>query len=194
LLNEPEDLFESQERRYAALFQKLRAVRPVEARAVLARCLFDLTSGLPGLLQRMDRLGLGASVEMRVPFLENRLIDFAMHLPLPAKVHGRRQKWILKRVATKQLPADVVFARKRGFPAPQTAFDGTEILLRDGVVCDLFEWDRRILSQAIDSFEGSPYAGFRFVALEVWGRLYLRGEAHEELAERLVACRTFPLA
>lgn len=189
LLNEPEEIFETAERRYAALFQRLREVRLVEARAVLARCLFDLTSCLSGLLRRMDRLGLGASVEMRVPFLENRIIDFAMHLPFSAKIREREQKWILKQVAAKQLPADVVFARKRGFPVPWTPFEGTENLLRDGVVCDLFGWDRRTLSQAIESFEGFNYARFQFVALEVWGRLHLRGESHDELAERLLACR-----
>jgi asparagine synthase (glutamine-hydrolysing) len=137
----------------------------------------------------MDRLGLGASVEMRVPFLENRMIDFAMHLPFSAKIRGREQKWILKQVAAERLPADVVFAEKRAFPIPWTAFEGTGNLLRDGAVCDLFGWDRRTLSRVIESFRGFDYARFRFVALEVWGRLYLRSETRDEIAERLIACR-----
>jgi asparagine synthase (glutamine-hydrolysing) len=189
LLREPEDLYDAAERRYATFFQKLGAVRPVEGRAVLALCLFDLTGCLSGLLRRMDRLGLGASVEMRVPFLENRTIDFSMHLPFSTKVRERGQKWLLKQAAAKRLPADIVYAPKRAFPIPSGPFDGTEKLLRDGVVCELFEWDRQVLSQAIESFAGTRFTQFRFVALEVWGRMHLRGESRGELVERLVACR-----
>jgi len=187
--DEPEERFALSEQRYATLFHKLEPVQPIEARALLARCLFDLTSCLAALLRRMDRLGLGASVEMRVPFLENRIIDFAMHLPADAKLNAQQPKWLLKQLAAKRLPPEVVFAPKRAFPVPWASFDGSETLLLDGAVADLFGWDRRRQAHVVASCAGRGYARFRLVALEVWARLFLHGESRSQLSDRLVASR-----
>jgi len=70
------------ERHRWALFEKIREVPRIEERALLAHCLIDLfDGGLPVLLHRMDRMGMGASIEMRVPFLENRTIDLGCTSP-----------------------------------------------------------------------------------------------------------------
>jgi asparagine synthase (glutamine-hydrolysing) len=190
LLEEPEDRYAVAARRYAALFERLDCVQPAEARALLARCLFDLTSCLTALLRRMDRLGLGASVEMRVPFLENRIIDFAMHLPFAAKLNERQPKWLLKQLAARRLPPDVVFAEKRAFPVPWACYDGSEALLHGGALGEILSWDRQRLARAVASCGGVGHARFRLVSLEVWGRIFLRGESPDEVGERLVACRS----
>lgn len=183
-----EEIAQERERRRWALFEKIGDVRPIEERALLAHCLVDLTDGgLPVLLHRMDRMGMGASIEMRVPFLGNRTIDLGMHLPFRAKLYDRQGKWILKTAAAKHLPPDVVYTRKRAFPVPVTFLDGAEELLRNGAVPDLLEWDRRTTSQTIASLRVALNARFHLVALEVWARLFLLAQSPDDVGELLAA-------
>ncbi|TIV13528.1 MAG: asparagine synthase, partial [Mesorhizobium sp.] len=79
------------------LFDRLDGVTPLDDRAFLASCFYDLYSHLQDLLHRHDRLSMAASVELRVPFIENRLIDFALHLPRRQKYRDGTGKWLLKK-------------------------------------------------------------------------------------------------
>jgi asparagine synthase (glutamine-hydrolysing) len=106
--------------RAASLFHKLEGAGTLEERAFLARGLDDMYGHLESLLKRNDRMGMAASIETRVPFLENRLIDLGMHAPFSVKRRDGHGKWIVKRAAQKRLPREIVFAEKLGFPA---AFD-----------------------------------------------------------------------
>src|SRR5690606_28404730 len=72
--------------RQQEIFTRLAPVQPLTDRAFLAACLYDLEAHLQDLLHRHDRLSMAVSVELRVPFIENALIDFALHLP-------RADKW-----------------------------------------------------------------------------------------------------
>ena len=83
---------------------------------------------------------MAASMEMRVPFLENDLIDFGLHLPRRAKLHRNTGKWLVKQAATEVLPHDVVFARKKGFPFPTAYALGTERLLAGGMLAEFMQW------------------------------------------------------
>jgi asparagine synthase (glutamine-hydrolysing) len=67
--------------------KQLQSIDPPEDRAFFAQCLNDLYDNLPTLLHRHDRMGMAASMEMRVPFLENDMFDLAFHLPRRAKLH-----------------------------------------------------------------------------------------------------------
>jgi asparagine synthase (glutamine-hydrolysing) len=70
------------------------------------------------LLERGDRMSMAASVETRPPFLDYRLVELAFRLPSRYKVRGRCTKWVLKEVARRYLPADVVDRPKIGFKVP----------------------------------------------------------------------------
>jgi asparagine synthase (glutamine-hydrolysing) len=80
----------------------------------------DTRHWLPAnLLLRGDRLTMTNSLELRCPFLDYRLVEFAAReVPLDLKVHGLSGKWILKRLAAKLLPREVVRRRKWGFKVP----------------------------------------------------------------------------
>jgi asparagine synthase (glutamine-hydrolysing) len=82
--------------------------------------LLDCAHWLPAnLLQRADRLTMGHSLELRCPFLDARLAAFAMHrLPAGMRVRGRQGKWLLKQVALRYLPREIVFRKKWGFKVP----------------------------------------------------------------------------
>jgi asparagine synthase (glutamine-hydrolysing) len=170
------------------LFMKrLGAVVPASGRALMAHCLFDVCENLPMLLHRHDRMGMAASIEMRVPFLENDLMDFAFHLPRKAKLRGRNSKWIVKKAAERFLPADVVYARKKAFPTPGSFVRGTERLLLDGRLADQMQWTRRTTEQVLAALTGHDLLCFHLVGIEMWLHIVLDDERPEDLGERLVS-------
>lgn len=124
-------------------------------------------------------------MEMRVPFLENDLIDFAFHLPRRAKLHRNTGKWLVKQAAAEVLPADVVFARKEGFPLPTAYAFGTERLLDGGMLAELMQWPAATIGEIMVLLRGDGALRFQVVGLELWFRLYFGGETPEALGERL---------
>lgn len=95
----------------------------------------DVTSWLPdNLLERGDRMSMAASLELRPPLLDHRLVEFAFRLPSRMKVRQGVTKWLLKEVAKRYLPAEIVDRRKVGFRVPLDQWFRSD--LRDNV------WDR----------------------------------------------------
>jgi asparagine synthase (glutamine-hydrolysing) len=86
----------------------------------LARMTYlELKLRLPELLlMRVDKMTMAASVEARVPFLDHKLVEYAMGVPRALKVEGKSGKHVLKRALEEVLPRDVLYKRKRGFGAP----------------------------------------------------------------------------
>jgi asparagine synthase (glutamine-hydrolysing) len=70
------------------------------------------------LLERGDRMSMAASLELRPPFLDHRLVELAFRLPSAVKVRGGVTKWVVKEVARRHLPAEIVDRRKIGFKVP----------------------------------------------------------------------------
>ncbi|MCL0093330.1 asparagine synthase-related protein [Dehalococcoidia bacterium] len=68
-------------------------------------------------LQRLDRLNAANSMESRTPFLDARVIDFCMKIPLDCKIHGPEQvgKWILRQAFEGCLPDHIIYQTKRFF-------------------------------------------------------------------------------
>jgi asparagine synthase (glutamine-hydrolysing) len=70
------------------------------------------------LLERGDRMSMAASLELRPPFLDHRLVELAFALPSSVKVRGGVTKWVLKEVARRHLPDEIVDRAKSGFRVP----------------------------------------------------------------------------
>jgi asparagine synthase (glutamine-hydrolysing) len=70
------------------------------------------------LLTKVDRATMLASLEARAPFLDHDLAEFVAGIPSSLKVRGTHTKAILRRVARKHLPAEILRRRKRGFNIP----------------------------------------------------------------------------
>lgn len=173
--------------RRRAILEKLAPVRSRADRALLARCLDDLYYSLDSLLRRHDRTAMAASIEMRVPFIENGIIDLGMHLPRRAKFHRGQSKWVVKQAAQKLLPADIVHARKRAFPMPNTFDAGCESLLRGGAAAGLLHWTDATQKAMEQEARRDSNLRFLLVGLELWARISLAGDKPEELSEELVA-------
>jgi asparagine synthase (glutamine-hydrolysing) len=88
--------------------------------AVLERALrTDLQTYLvDDILTLTDRLSMWHSLELRVPYLDRALVELAACIPAHLKIRGLTQKYLLKRVAERWLPREMIYHRKQGFEAP----------------------------------------------------------------------------
>jgi len=87
--------------------------------SLLARMsLQDQKTYLVSILNRQDKMSMGASVEARVPFLDPRLVEFANSLPASTRMKGFNTKMLVKQVAEEYLPKEVIYRRKSGFGVP----------------------------------------------------------------------------
>jgi asparagine synthase (glutamine-hydrolysing) len=80
--------------------------------------MLDQHTYLVSILNRQDKMSMAASVESRVPLLDYRIVEFANSLPDSHRQGQRQTKLILKRVAERYLPRDVIYRRKSGFGIP----------------------------------------------------------------------------
>jgi asparagine synthase (glutamine-hydrolysing) len=86
-----------------------------------------------------DRMALANSVEARYPFLDKDLVEFARYIPPDLKLRGFTEKYVLKRIAEKYIPKNVVDREKFGFRAP-----GSPFLLKQNIewINDLLSYER----------------------------------------------------
>lgn len=104
-----------------------RAYERCAGQAPLARMSYvDLKTWLADdLLVKADRMTMGNSLELRVPFLDHVLVEFASRLPAEFKVNGSTTKYLIKKWAERLLPKDIIYRTKAGFPVPtKTWFRG----------------------------------------------------------------------
>lgn len=78
----------------------------------------DLKTYLPPLLLRQDKMGMAANLEGRIPFLDHRLVEFGFSLPPELKFFNGETKILVKKVASKFLPHELVYRPKCGFGLP----------------------------------------------------------------------------
>ena len=84
-----------------------------------AQLWFDQKYFLPDdILAKVDRMSMAHSIEVRPPFLDHRIVEFAATLPAHFKISGSRQKIILKNLMSSQLPSHVFQKKKVGLDIP----------------------------------------------------------------------------
>jgi asparagine synthase (glutamine-hydrolysing) len=97
-----------------ALFQR------VQDQPVLSQMQYiDTKTSLPeDLLVKADRMTMANSLELRVPFLDHQVLEFAAGLPPKYRVKGLTTKRILKQAFSKRIPKEIIRRKKAGFPIP----------------------------------------------------------------------------
>jgi len=151
--------------------------------------LYDLHHHLPGLLLRQDKMGMAANLEIRVPYLDKRLVNMALALPDSQKITGDRRKVVLKEVAEGLIPRTIIGRLKRGFGLPVSRWlRGPKGLGRMFKQLLLDEQRRAFLNYAtVRRFYAEHQSGIKdngdvlwpLLSLEVWCRCFLDGEPVE---------------
>lgn len=102
---------------YAGLANAASSARHLGA---LDRCVsIDFASYLPDdILVKLDRMAMANSLEGRSPFLDPKVVEFAVRLPSALRVKQRRGKHLLRKAAERWLPPDVLRKPKQGFAIP----------------------------------------------------------------------------
>ncbi|GEB47734.1 MULTISPECIES: asparagine synthase (glutamine-hydrolyzing) [Streptomyces] len=77
---------------------------------------FNLTRYLQIILDRKDRMGMGASLEGRVPFCDHRLVEYVFNIPWAMKTFDGREKSLLRAATADLLPPSVRDREKAGYP------------------------------------------------------------------------------
>jgi asparagine synthase (glutamine-hydrolysing) len=97
------------------------------------------------LMYKMDIASMRHSLEVRCPFLDYRLVEFAINLPQQLKIKQNEQKYLLKKALEKYIPKELIYRKKWGFPAP------VEEWLKDShkELIDYYLSEERIKSQDI---------------------------------------------
>jgi asparagine synthase (glutamine-hydrolysing) len=148
----------------------------------------DLKTFLPCLnLTTTDKTSMAANLEVRVPFLNHELVELAARMPPQLKLKGLKRKYILKRVAEKLLPKEVVWRKKAGFGAPiRSWLRGPLRPLVDEYLSEetvqkrgLFDPKevRRIIAANLSGREDYNLQVFQLLTLEMWQQTFIDAKA-----------------
>jgi asparagine synthase (glutamine-hydrolysing) len=115
---EQREFFDHDPEPLGTLFSKL-AGGP-DTRSDLNRYLFiDQHCYLPDdILHKCDRMSMAHSIELRPPFLDHRIVEFASRLPLALKVRGSQTKYVLRKLMSGKLPVFISSRKKEGLDIP----------------------------------------------------------------------------
>jgi len=117
----------------------------------------NLTRFMPTLLDRKDRMSMAASLEVRVPFCDHRLIEYVWNIPWELKTIGGREKGVLREALRGILPDDVLFRKKS--PYPKT-YDPAYIEALQSLVMEILHDPSSPLHPFIDIEYVRKFAGF----------------------------------
>ena len=143
---------------------------------------FDLATRIPSdLLIRTDRVTMAASVECRVPFLDHELVEAMIGLPAQLKITNGTGKYLLKQLACRFIPQEMVYRPKMGFSTPLASWFRNEL---KPLLENIFLREQRIQAlnySAIESMLREHWRGrerhegriWNLLALELWYRRWI---------------------
>ena len=144
----------------------------------------DYKTYLPDqLLTKMDVSTMAHSIEARSPLLDWPLTEHAARIPNDLRIKGNTTKYLLKRIAARHVPAEVVYRRKRGFVMPAAKWMRSDLLpvLRWLLESKLFESRQvirptavqRMITEHLSQRRDWSQQLWTLLVLEIWMRLYI---------------------
>lgn len=159
--------------------------RNVKNKDLLTKMLYiDTKVWLPDdLLIKADKMSMATSVELRVPFLDYKMVEFAMSVPSKYKIKNWTNKYLLKKAVEGFLPKEIIYRKKKGFPVPINAwFKGdfsekvADVLLdprskKRGYFNS--EYISKVVKLHKDGKEDYSKLLFSLLILEIWHRVFI---------------------
>ena len=143
----------------------------------------DINTYLVELLMKQDNMSMAASIESRVPFLDHKLVEFALNIPARYSTRGMAGKCVLKKIAADLLPASIVNRRKLGFPTPWSGWlagnqlDEFERMLAGSRAGErgLFEQQaiKKLFAEHRAAIRDNTDRIWRLLNLELWLRVFI---------------------
>jgi asparagine synthase (glutamine-hydrolysing) len=136
-----------------------------------------------------DRMSMASSLEVRSPFVDPRLVEFAASLPVNLKIRGRQLKYLLRKVAARYLPQEVVRLPKQGFGFPIGQWMRKDLrnaienrlthskFVEEGIFRP--EYLRQLVGEHVGGQLDHSYRLWLLLSLEIWYELYLEGKSPE---------------
>jgi len=134
-------------------------------------------------LEKVDKSTMAHGIEVRVPFLDNRLTDYAMALPSSLKVRHAQKKYILRRAMRGILPDEILDAPKTGLTVPvdywlrEPLKDYMMSVLLDASTMSWGIFDRGAVEDCIKEHlsgrRNNWYLLYKMLQLAIWRRFYL---------------------
>jgi asparagine synthase (glutamine-hydrolysing) len=154
----------------------------------------DLMTRMPDhLLSIVDRMSMAHSIESRPPLVDYRLVEYAASIPPHLKLKGRNLKYLLKKVAGRYLPDELINRQKQGFGFPLAIWMRTDLkdflerLFAQSRFVEIGVFNRDYMLRLLDEhLSGRVDHNFRLwilLNLEFWYRLYFDQESLESLTE-----------
>lgn len=164
-----------------------------QADTVLNRMLYvDTKTTLPDdLLLKADKMTMANSVELRVPLLDHKILEFAASLPENLKVRRFTTKYIAKQSLRRRVPNEILQRKKAGFPVPYEAWLRTELkswvkdVLFDSQTLARGYFNRsRIEYLLAENSRSGRYSKevLSLLVLELWHRSFLTRNNAKEIA------------
>jgi asparagine synthase (glutamine-hydrolysing) len=154
---------------------------------------FDFKTFLNGLLLVDDKLSMAHSLEARVPFLDNELVDYVTRIPSNLKLQPGRSKIVLRQAMRGLLPDEALFRRKQGFTPPdQTWYKGASLAgIRELVLGSraagrgYFQPDylEKILDDHLSGRRNNRFLIWSLICFEWWNRLFVDRDPLPEIVE-----------
>jgi asparagine synthase (glutamine-hydrolysing) len=136
---------------------------------------FDQQYYLPDdLLAKVDRMSMAHSIEVRPPYLDHRIVEFAATLPALLKIRGRKQKVVLRELMKGKLPESTLRRKKIGFdfPAHDWLRGPLRTLLLDTLSAD--NWHKGLFDPiGLQVFAESHLDRRNNLGYELWGLMLL---------------------
>jgi asparagine synthase (glutamine-hydrolysing) len=142
-----------------------------------------------------DRMSMAWGLEVRSPFMDHRLVEFAASIPGRYKVRGRELRYLQKRLARRYLPREILDRPKQGFSSalPYILRDEYQLLYRELLAPSELVREGILRSEPIKRLLAEHLAGHRdhgnrlwlLMNAELWFRMAIQGTTRAELADRL---------
>jgi asparagine synthase (glutamine-hydrolysing) len=130
---------------------------------------------------KADKISMAHSLEVRVPLLDRRLVEFGLALPAHAKAGMRRSKELLRELLRADLPIGITDRPKRGFEIPVDAWfrdrstDTLRQRLKTGSLVSILGLSKTEVAKTIDQHLAGEDVGrklFSLATLEIWASRY----------------------